>query len=59
MENLMFANLAILILEKVLPAIQEQVRRGQITVESQQAVLSKINKLRSVETGFTGPEWET
>jgi hypothetical protein len=58
MENLIYAQLAILILEKALPAIQEQVKKGQIPVEKQQEVLDKLNKLRSVETGFTGPEWQ-
>jgi len=48
---------ALAILEKALPAIQEAVRNGTITVEQQQSVYQHISALRAGGGAFAGPEW--
>jgi hypothetical protein len=59
MEKVLFAQLALLILEKVIPQIKKD---PTITVEQQQEIQSRLDNLRSSNpdaTGFKGPEWET
>lgn len=58
MEKVLFAQLALLILEKVLPELKSD---PAVSVEKQQEIMNRLNNLRSSNpdaTGFKGPEWE-
>ena len=44
------------LLETLVPKIGELVSKGEITPETQAALLARIQKLRSGEA-FQGPEW--
>ena len=53
------ATVAIDLVEKLLPAIEQLRLRGEITAEQQQQVLSRYQSLRTRADGqFSGPEWQ-
>lgn len=59
MEIITAINAAIGLLEVLIPQLAQLFKGGQITADQQQAVLDRINALRkSVNEGFSGPEWE-
>lgn len=52
------ANGIIGLLETIAPQIAELVKKGEISVESQQALDARIQALRPSGGGFAGPEWK-
>ena len=55
MDALTIASGAILILKAAMQEIEQQVKDGKISVESQEAQLRKIDAIR--DGNFSGPEW--
>lgn len=49
---------AITIIEKLAPSLKAAFSKGEISVEDQQVLMDRLNKLRG-KTAFTGPEWES
>lgn len=59
MPEVQLALLALQMLEKLAPVIQQQFQSGVITAEQQQAVRDQYTKLmENLDTVFSGPEWE-
>lgn len=59
MEEILLANAALTLLDKLLPRIQQMVKDGQVSVEEQKATWDKYHALRNkVGNPFMGPEWE-
>ncbi len=56
MDAILIANSALLILKLAMESIQNGVKSGQISVESQDVLHRKIDALR--EGDFSGPEWQ-
>jgi hypothetical protein len=51
-------NGSINLIETALPAIQQAVNNGQISVEQQAQLLARYNSLKAKADGqFSGPEW--
>jgi hypothetical protein len=58
MPPLVIANGLIAMLELVMPKIEALVKKGEVTPEEQQALMNKIEALKSDPSKFSGPEWE-
>jgi len=51
-------NAALLLAEKLLPLIDAQLKRGEISLADQQTARDRYTALRSVgDTAFLGPQW--
>lgn len=48
---------AITIIEKLSPGIKAAFNKGEISAADQQALLDRLNKIRSADA-FTGKEWD-
>ncbi len=46
------------LIEVLMPQVEQLVKKGQITVETQQALQARVANLRPGGTAFTGPEWQ-
>lgn len=46
------------IVEKLVPAIQQGVQSGQITVAQQKDILSRLDAIRTGSALWSGPEWK-
>lgn len=59
MEELVLAMGILKLARESIPIIQEQFKKGNITVDQQKAVLAAYNALIDAgETAFSGPEWD-
>lgn len=59
LEYIALANAALALIESLIPKIRELTLSGAVSVEEQQRLMDKANALvTTVQTGFTGPEWE-
>lgn len=59
MEEILLANAAIALIEKLIPVIQARVKAGQVTPEQQQLLRDKYNSLVNAgDAAFSGPEWQ-
>ena len=59
MQEIIIANAALALLEKLLPLIQAQVRAGQVTAAEQQDLHDRYQSLRNAgDAAFAGPEWK-
>jgi hypothetical protein len=56
MDPVTISNLALIILKNSMAAIESGVKAGQIPVEVQERLQSKIAALRAGD--FSGPEWQ-
>jgi hypothetical protein len=55
---LAIADGLVTLLEKLAGPIQEAVKKGQISPETQAALDARIQALRQGGAGFAGPEWK-
>jgi len=59
MHEIVLANAALALLEKLLPIIAERVKSGQVTPSQQTDLRKRYTALRAAgDAAFTGPEWE-
>jgi hypothetical protein len=59
MEEIMLANAALAVLEKLLPVIQGMAKRGEVSAESQMELQTRYQSLRNAgDAAFEGPEWQ-
>lgn len=59
MDPISITTLAIAVLRQAIPAIQDMVKKGQISPEQQAQVLADYKSLINESNGqFSGPEWE-
>jgi len=58
MEELLLADAAIALLEKLLPIIESKVAAGQVSVQEQEKVRARFESLKARKAGeFSGPQW--
>jgi hypothetical protein len=58
MAPILAADLALTVLEKLMPHIIAAINRGEIPAADQVALMQRIKNLRPENGGFSGPEWK-
>jgi len=58
MEEIALLNAALLLIEKLAPIVERQLKSGEITDEAQAEVRANYTKFRARTDLFSGPEWQ-
>ncbi len=58
MNEILLANAALTLLEKLIPYIAQQVKRGAVSPDEQQKLHDRYTTLKAQgDLAFSGPEW--